>query len=118
MKIKREERYHVDFPVFLTIQTGNISRRIQARCIGLSGSGATMEAFDRLEKGAAVLVQSSEFGRMGLASVRYCSRLAMKYTIGLSFGGGLRLSDPGRREMLEKIRMKPDSGAQGPVLPQ
>ena len=118
MRIKREERYAVDFPVFLTLQTGNVSRRIHARCIGLSASGATMETFDRLEKGSAVLVQSAEFGRMGLAAVRYCTRATMKYTVGLSFGAGLRLSDPGRREMLEKVVRKPASDPQGPILPE
>jgi hypothetical protein len=118
MKIKREERYDVDFPVFLTLQTGNVSRRISARCIGLSGSGATMETFDRLEKGAAVLVMSAEFGRMGLASVRYCRRDTIRFKVGLSFGAGLRLSDPSRREMLEKVVRGPASDPQGPVLPK
>ena len=117
--ITRAQRYAVDFPVFLTVQVGNVSRRIQARCTSLSGSGATVETDDRLDKGATVLVMSSEFGRMGLASVRYCNRTSMKFRIGLNFGGSLRLSDPSRREMLEKvIRKRPASDAQGPVLPQ
>ena len=79
-----------------------------------------MESFDRIEKGLEVLVMSSEFGRMGLASVRYCSRVSMKFRIGLRFGGSLRLSDPSRREMLEEVMKKPgrDSGPQGPVLPE
>lgn len=68
-----------------------------------------METYDHLEKGSAVLVQSAEFGRMGLASVRYCSRIAVKFKIGLSFGTGLRLSDPSRREILEKVVRKPAS---------
>jgi hypothetical protein len=118
MKIKREERYEVDFPVFLTVQTGNVSRRISARCLGLSGSGATMEAFDRLEKGTTVLVQSAEFGRMGLATVRHCTRATMKYKLGLSFGTGLRLSEPSRREMLEKVVRKPAADAQSPIPPE
>jgi hypothetical protein len=118
MKIKREERYQVDFPVFLTLQAGSVSRRINARCIGLSRSGAMLETLDRLEKGAMVLVMSEQFGRMGLASVRYCTRTAIKYRIGLNFGTGLLLNDPSRREMLEKVLRRPASDAQGPVLPQ
>lgn len=107
MKIPREERYAVDFPVFLTVQAGGVSRRLDARCIGLSGSGATVETLDRLEKGTMVLVTSSHFGRMGFASVRYCTRTSMKYTMGLSFGASLRLSDPQRRVLLEKLLRPP-----------
>lgn len=102
MKI-REERYKVDFTVFLSWQANNAVHRVAARCVDLSPSGAKLETRDRLEVRSSILVQSNQFGRMGMASIRYCVRQGMKYEVGLEFGGTFELSDPVRRKILDAV---------------
>jgi hypothetical protein len=62
-----------------------------------------------LDVGAAVLVDSSEFGRMGHATVKYCQRDQMRYLIGLRFGAAFGLSDPARQEILKRVLADRDS---------
>jgi hypothetical protein len=50
-----------------------------------------------------VVIQSDHFGRMGHASVRYCRREAMKYSVGLQFTSLFELGDPVRRKILDGI---------------
>jgi len=99
----REERYEVDFPVFLSWQANDGSHRVTARCVNLSPSGAKLETKDRLEVRASILVHSEHFGRMGMAAIRYCERKAMKYEVGLQFAAIFRLSDPARRKILDGL---------------
>jgi hypothetical protein len=99
----REERYEVDFTVFLSWQANDAVHRVTARCVNLSPSGAKLETRDRLEVRASVLVHSEHFGRMGLASIRYCVRKGMKYEVGLEFGATFGLSDPVRRKILDSV---------------
>jgi hypothetical protein len=99
----REQRYKVDFPVFLSWQVKDHVHRVTARCVNLSSAGAKLETTDRLEVRGSILVHSQQFGRMGTASVRYCIRTGMKYEAGLQFAGTFGLSDPARRKILEEI---------------
>ncbi len=107
MDSSREERFDVDFPVQLSWQAGTIVRRVAARCVDLSASGAKLETRDQVPPGTAVLVHSGHFGRMGLAAVKYCKRNTMKYEIGLHFGMALQLSHPARRRILEGLIRRP-----------
>lgn len=99
----REERYEVDFPLFLSWQAGSAIHRVPARCVNLSSSGAKIETRDRLEIHTRILVESEHFGRMGTASIRYCTRKAMKYEVGLQFSSTFALSDPVRRKILDRL---------------
>jgi hypothetical protein len=104
MRIRPEERYQVEFPVFLSFQAGNGgSQRVSGRCVDLSPSGAKLETIDKLAIRSHVLVQSEEFGRMGVASVRYCVRQGMKYEVGLQFSTSFGLSDPMRKKALNRV---------------
>jgi len=107
----RETRYEVDFPVFLSWQRGSSLHRVTARCVNLSPTGAKLETKDPLELRACGLMHSSEFGRMGMASVRYCRRNLMKYEVGLQFGATFALGDPVRRQMLERVLTKSAAAA-------
>jgi hypothetical protein len=102
----QEKRYEVDFPVFLSWQVKNEVHRVTARCVNLSPSGAKLETQDPLEVRDNILVQSHQFGRMGMASIRYCVRKTMKYEVGLQFGSTFELSDPARRKILETVLEK------------
>jgi hypothetical protein len=104
-----EERYLVDFPVFLSWQQRNGSiHRVPGRCVDLSPSGAKLETKDRLEPRSTIVVQSEQFGRMGMASIRYCNRNGMKYVVGLEFSSVFGLSDPVRKKILEKV-LRPEA---------
>ena len=107
-----EKRYRVDFPVFLTWQQKNGSiQRVSGRCVDLSPSGAKLETKDPIEPRTTIVVQSGQFGRMGMASIRYCRREGMKYSVGLEFSAVFGLSDPVRKKILEKV-LVPEAAAQ------
>ena len=101
---RRVGRHKVDFPVFLSFQDkGGAIQRVTARCVDLSPSGAMLETRDKLAVRENVLVHSEQFGRMGLASIRYCVRLGMKYSVGMQFAATFRLSDPVRKKILDGL---------------
>ena len=104
MRERAEERYPVDFQVFLTWQKDGVMQRVVGRCLDLSASGARLETRDKLEARSTVLVHSEQFGRMGLASIRHCTRLGMKYDVGLEFNTAFGMSSPTRRRVLEQVR--------------
>jgi hypothetical protein len=102
--IRPEDRYDVDFQVFLSWQAPNgLIHRVTGRCVDLSPSGAKIETIDHLDVRSGVLVHSEQFGRMGLASVRYCARMGMKYEVGLQFTNAFLLSDPVRKKILQSV---------------
>jgi hypothetical protein len=106
MATRPEERHSVDFTVFLSFQgAGGAVQRVTARCVDLSPSGAKLETKDRLTVRDNVLVQSEKFGRMGLASIRYCVRTGMKYEVGVEFAAAFRLSDPARKRILDSVTL-------------
>jgi hypothetical protein len=104
MDSRPEERYHVDFQVFLSWQDskGDV-HRVSGRCLDLSPAGLRIETRDTFATGQLVLVQCEQFGRMGNASVRYCRRGPMQYSVGLQFSIVFGLGDPVRRRILEKV---------------
>ena len=104
MRSRSEQRYPVDFQVFLTWEKNGVMQRVVGRCVDLSRSGAKLETRDKLEARSIVLVHSEQFGRMGLASIRHCARLGMKYDVGLEFKTAFGLSSPTRRKVLEQVR--------------
>lgn len=104
MAARPEDRYQVDFHVFLSWQAKNGGiHRVPGRCVDLSSSGAKLETRDRLEVRASILVHSEQFGRMGTASIRYCVRKGMKYEVGLQFSSAVVLSDPVRKKILDRV---------------
>lgn len=101
---RAEERFSVDFPVFLNWQDkSGMLRRTSARCTDLSESGVKVETMDRLEPMTVVVIGSELLGRLGHASVRYCQRVRMKNLIGLKFSTPFSLGDPARRRVVETI---------------
>jgi hypothetical protein len=104
MRSRSEDRYRVDFQVFLTWQVNGVTRRVIGRCVDLSPSGARLETRDKLTAHSTVLVHSEQFGRMGLASIRHCNRHGMKYDVGLQFSTVFGMSSPSRQRALEQVR--------------
>lgn len=104
MRPRSEDRYRVDFQVFLTWQTNGVMRRVVGRCVDLSPSGAKLETKDKLEARSTVLVHSEQFGRMGFANIRHCNRHGMKYNVGLEFSIAFGMSSPSRRQALDQVR--------------
>jgi hypothetical protein len=106
----REERFQVSFSVSLLWQekSGEI-RRLAGRCVDLSSEGISVEVKDRVSLGAAVQVESKEFGRMGHAIVKFCRRDQMRYQIGLMFTAPFGMSDPARRKILERVLLPADN---------
>jgi hypothetical protein len=104
MRPRSEERYPVDLQVFLTWHKNGVAQRVVGRCVNLSPSGARLETRDKLETHSTVLVHSEQFGRMGLASIRHCTRKGMKYDVGLQFNTAFGMSSPTRRRVLEQVR--------------
>jgi hypothetical protein len=99
-----EQRHRVDFPVFLSWEQKNgVVHRVPGRCVDLSPSGARLETRDRLEPRTTIAVQSEQYGRMGMASIRYCTRHGMKYIVGLEFSAVSGLSDPVRKKIMENV---------------
>jgi len=74
--------------------------------VDLSPSGAKLATQHRLEPRSQILVHSEAFGRMGMASIRYCRREGMKYSVGLEFGAVFELSDPVRKKILDRVLRK------------
>lgn len=104
-----EERYKVDFTVTLSWQDkAGLVRRGTGRCVDLSASGAKLETREPLAARANVLVNSEQFGRMGNASIRYCRREGMKYSVGLQFSAAFALGDPVRQKILSGV-LRPDA---------
>ena len=108
MQERPEERYDVDFQVFLSWQAKHGAiQRVSGRCVDWSPSGANLQMKERLETHTAVLVHSEQFGRMGDASVRYCRREGMKYSVGLQFRTAFGMGDPVRRKILSLVLRLP-----------
>lgn len=104
---RAQERFSVDFPVYLNWQdkTG-VLRRTSAVCSDLSESGMRLLTMDRLERMTTVVVGSELLGRMGHATIQYCTRFRMKNKVGLQFSAPFCLSDPARRRILEQVTRK------------
>lgn len=103
-----ESRYRVDFQMMLHWQEPGGVRQASARCSDLSASGAQLITLVPFTVQSTVVVTAEQFGRMGHAVVRYCRRVGMKYEVGLQFTESLRLSDPSRQAILQKV-LKPET---------
>ena len=103
MRGRPEARFCVDFQVFLSWQQNGTIQRASGRCVDLSASGAKLETLDCLEPRGMVVVHSEVFGRMGNATIRYCQRDGMKYSVGLQFNMAFGLGDPVRRKMVNGV---------------
>lgn len=65
------------------------TRRRRVRVLNMSGDGASIKCFTRLDPGLEVYVRMPELGLMGSARVRHCDPLLFAYHIGLQFGAPL-----------------------------
>lgn len=107
--IRPDSRHPVDFPIRIAMHDASgAMRQITGRCTDLSSAGAQMETRDPLPVRSTVMISSTEHGRMGHASVRYCRRVAMKYVIGVQFNVQLRLADPARNKILTNAQATTD----------
>lgn len=78
-------RTHERFRIrcWLTISVNE--RKIPARAIDMSGTGATVESLFPVAAGAKVQVRSRVSLLAGAAHVRYCKRGRLIYRIGIEF---------------------------------
>jgi hypothetical protein len=108
MLSRLEERHDVEFQVFLSWQgPQGVIHRVAGHCVDLSPSGAKLETRDPIAARTSVLVESRQFGRMGMASIRYCSRIGMKYEVGLQFSTAFMLGSPLRKTILANVLRQP-----------
>ncbi len=75
------ERYQVRCWLTLSVN----QRKIPARAVNLSGSGATVESLFPVAVGSALQIRSRMAILAGVAHVRYCRRRGLVYRIGLEF---------------------------------
>jgi len=75
------DRYRIR--CWLTLSVNH--RRIPARAIDLSGSGATVSSLFPVAVGSNVQIRSRISLLAGSAQVRYCRRRGLVYRIGLEF---------------------------------
>ncbi|MGA3043663.1 MAG: hypothetical protein ABSF54_23050 [Bryobacteraceae bacterium] len=73
----------------------------RATCREVSLHGARIESSEPLVARSGVYLSAPSFGLMGNATVRYCRRQGMKYTIGLEFTFAAALAEEGRKRMSE-----------------
>jgi hypothetical protein len=86
--------------VFWTDPRG-LPKTLSARCLDLSAEGARLETDVPLPARANIALLSARYGTLGTASVRYCTRDGLKYSVGVEFTSPLSLASPGRKRCLE-----------------
>jgi hypothetical protein len=104
MILRPELRHAAGFHVQLSFTDRNGSTlRVAGRCTDFSASGMRVETRDRLEPNSTVVVTSTELGRLGHATVRYCRRETMRYIVGLHFYAQIKLGGHARSSLLRKV---------------
>ena len=81
---RRHERRPVNYSLSIPWRDEQgIPKFLHARGIDVSESGARIEASEPIDPSAIVHLRVEEFGLVGTAAVRHCTRKGMKYVIGL-----------------------------------
>ena len=76
-------------------------KNLGAEFLDLSAEGARLETNAPIQPRTAVTLHSARYGGLGAASVRYCTRRALKYVIGVEFNAALALASPGRKRCFQ-----------------
>jgi hypothetical protein len=76
-------------------------KSLPAQCLDLSAEGARLETDVPVPARASVALLSAQYGSLGNASVRYCTRDGLKYSVGVEFTTPLSLAGPGRKRCLD-----------------
>jgi len=88
-------RFDCDLRVSWQISTGE-TKFAKASCVDLSVAGAGIECDQAIEPRSVIHLRAADFGLLGDASVRYCSRIGLKYRMGLMFSTAFRLAGAAR----------------------
>jgi len=97
---RREERYPLACALQISGQRASgESWTTRATCRDVSPHGARVECSEPLLARSSVYLSAPSFGLMGNATVRYCRRQGMKFTIGLEFTWAAALAEEGRKRM-------------------
>ena len=69
---------------------GGGHRTAKARCLNISEMGMRIELHSPIPERQYIRVESGEYGLLGRASVRYCTREGIKWVAGLEFSNGMK----------------------------
>lgn len=84
---RRHQRRQIDCLLSISYRDEQgITRFLHGRGLDLSDSGARMEITDPIELNAVIFVRLEEYGLVGSARVRHCSRYRANYVVGVEFG--------------------------------
>src|SRR3984957_7903587 len=78
-----------------------LPKSLHAQCLDLSAEGARLETDLPVPARASIALVSTQYGALGNASVRYCTRDGLKYSVGVEFTTPLSLAGPGRKRCLD-----------------
>jgi hypothetical protein len=78
-----------------------LAKSLPAQCLDLSAEGARLETDVPVPARASIALLSARYGALGNASVRYCTRDGLKYSVGVEFTTPLSLAGPGRKRCLD-----------------
>ena len=78
-----------------------LPKSLPAQCLDLSAEGARLETDVPVPARASIALLSARYGALGNASVRYCTRDGLKYSVGVEFTTPLSLAGPGRKRCLD-----------------
>lgn len=100
---RRAARYPLQCAVQLSWQLPNGEpRTVRATCVDVSDQGARVECPELLAARSNVYLQAPSYGLMGNATVRFCRRQGVKYSIGLEFSWAAALAEEGRKRVLRE----------------
>lgn len=108
----KADRRPYQCPVQISWQFGGETKTIRGKCVDLSPQGARIECPEAIDVRSIVYMQAPGHGLMGNATVRYCRRTGMKYTIGLLFSAATSQADKGRQRCVsasQESTGKPDN---------
>ena len=65
-------------------------RTAQAQCLNISEIGMRIDLHSPVPVRQYLRVESDQYGLLGMASVRYCTREGIRFVAGLEFSSGMR----------------------------
>jgi len=100
---RRAPRYPLRGAVQLSWQLSSGETHIaRATFVDVSDRGARVECTELLAARSNVYLQAPSYGQMGNATVRYCRRQGLKYSIGLEFTWAAALAEEGRKRVAQE----------------
>src|SRR5579862_399169 len=93
---RREERHPLNIVLQISwLSASGESCATRATCRDVSPRGAMVECSEPIAVRSSVYLSAPSHGLMGNATVRYCRRKGMKFTIGLEFTWAAALAAAG-----------------------